>query len=66
MVELSVCKEIYSKSILMQAKQSYQSLATIEIVENRGSWTVLFSDCKYEEIITAKEFENFLIGLENS
>ena len=39
--------------------------ARISVIEEAKYIQVSFTDCKYDEIRTVKEFENYLIGLEN-
>ena len=50
----------------MEAIQAYGRLASVKTEEEEDCWVLHFSDCVYGEARTMKEFENYLIGLENS
>lgn len=50
----------------MEAAAAYSALASIEVQKVTDSYMLLFSDCKYDEQTTVCEFENYLIGLENT
>lgn len=66
MKKLKVNRSIYSDKTIKSTMQAYQHLATIT-VQNIGDYTVLtFRKCKFDEERTVKEFENYLIGIENS
>lgn len=65
MIELSFDKEIYSEGNLLAGIAAYKEFAAIELNNNGQKWNLCFSECKYDEKITAKEFENYIIGLEN-
>ena len=66
MKELKLSKAIYSIQGIKETIGAYSGYATMEI-HNRGAhWGVMFSACKYDEKLTVKEFENYLIGMENN
>ena len=66
MKKLKVNHSVYSDETIKSTMQAYQHLATITI-HNIGDYTVLtFRKCKFDEERTVKEFENYLIGIENS
>ena len=44
---------------------AYTDYAKMTLLENDRTWTLDFDECKYDEMRTIKEFENYLIGLEN-
>ena len=46
----------------MKAVDAYRNLAKIQILRKRK---IVFWNCKYDEERTVREFENYLIGLEN-
>ena len=66
MNELYLNKLIYNKSSILQAQNAYRNICTIFINENADYWICEFQNCKYEEVITIKEFENFLIDILNT
>lgn len=65
MIEKCFDKEIYTEGNLLAGIAAYQGLATIGLNEDEHKWILRFSACKYDEKLTAKEFENYIIGLEN-
>lgn len=63
-VDLSL--EIYSKENIELARTAYKNISKT-VVAYKGNYAKLrFIFCKYTEEKTVKEFENYLIGLENS
>ena len=66
MKELKLNKEIYSNHKIVKAMSVYSGFAEMEM-HNGGKYSlIVFSKCKYDEDLTIKEFENYLIGLENN
>lgn len=65
MKEIKIPKELYSFKCIKRAVEDYDSLAEIVIGQDKDSWIVSFSNCKYDELRTSREFENYLIELEN-
>lgn len=66
MKKLNVNREIYSDDTINQTLKVYSNLAvtTVEFIDNQAEIT--FLKCKYDETRTINEFENYMIGLENS
>ncbi len=65
MTSLRISKEIYDEKSLSGAVEAYKGFAEIKIEDIGESWTVSFEKCINGEQITVKEFENYLIGIEN-
>ena len=65
MKELIVNKNIYSNKSLRAAITAYSGYASITIQDHAKTCSLFFTDCRYDEERTIKEFENYLIGLEN-
>ncbi len=65
MKELKLSKDIYSIQGIEKTIGAYSGYATMEIYNRGAHWRVTFSACKYDEKLTVKEFENYLIGMEN-
>ena len=63
--ELWLNKEIYSKDLIRKTMIEYEDYAKLSVIDYEDYICVLFIDCKYNEDRTVKEFENYLIGLEN-
>lgn len=66
MKKITVNLEIYSEKTIQKAIQDYHSLAKISVKHRKERATITFWHCKYDENKTVKEFENYLIGIENS
>ena len=65
MNELLVCKELYKYINILSAIDAYNNIARISIHDTDSYWKLVFSDCVYGTVRTIREFENYLIGLEN-
>lgn len=63
---ISLSKEIYPSQTVVQAAADYAALAAIETYEERGRIICRFSQCRYDEELTANEFLNYLVDLLNS
>lgn len=66
MTELRFHKEIYAGWALQSAVAAYGALATITIRDDDEYHICQFDRCRYEEKLTVKEFQNYLIDLMNS
>ena len=51
---------------LSSDRTMYSEYADITIENFDGYWKLSFTHCKYDELVTIQEFENYLIGMENS
>lgn len=65
MKKLVLKQELFSSKNIDKAKTEYKHIANIMVSEKRDCFVVRFIHCKYNEERTIKEFENYLIGLEN-
>ena len=63
---LNLNKTIFSIDNIKKTAAVYEEYAKIKIKIERMYYKVCFDKCKYDEDRTIKEFENYLIGLENS
>lgn len=66
MTKIDLNSDIYSEDSVWQAISAYKGYANISMKSKNGYFFVTFSKCKYDEQRTVKEFENYLIGVENS
>lgn len=66
MRKLQINNSIYSFITIEKAIKAYQSLATITIDIKKDYTELTFYNFKYDEDTTIKEFENYMIGIENS
>lgn len=66
MKTLKLSTEIYSSVNIEKAKSAYKGFATILVQKVHGYHRLTFLHCKHDEVLTVKEFENYLIALENS
>lgn len=65
MIELALNTEIYSEDKINQVQTVYREYAVITKKLVDQYWILKFDNCRYDESLTIKEFENYLIGLEN-
>lgn len=65
MIELMLNTEIYSEDKINQVQTVYREYAIITKSLVDQYWILKFDNCRYNELLTIKEFENYLIGLEN-
>lgn len=65
MKTLELSKKIYSLSSIEETIRVFKHLGTITKIETRYLWKLVFRKCRYDELRTVYEFENYLIGLEN-
>lgn len=65
MMSLRLKKEVYRQSKVVEAVQAYKGIAEIDVEEQTEYWQLTFDRCRYDEWLTIKEFENYLIGVEN-
>lgn len=64
---LLLSSQVYSLESVLAASQAYDQLASIRIDQKSDPdfFLVSFSECMYGPKTTMKEFENYVIGLEN-
>lgn len=63
--ELELSTEIYSLENIMKTCEIYEGYAKIKIRSKLDKKILIFTHCRYEADITMKEFENYLINMEN-
>ena len=66
MKKLKVNRSIYSDEAINQTMMAYKNHAVTTVSFQRDYAVITFWKCKYDEVLTVKEFENYLIGVENS
>ena len=66
MDRLHIRKELYRIECIVGAIDAYKDIATIRLDDDNDYWLLRFSKCTYDSTRTVREFENYLIGLENS
>lgn len=65
MNKLYLHTDIYSESSIKATCDAYKGYARIKIKWKEQYAELIFDKCKFEESITMKEFENYLINIEN-
>lgn len=65
MIKIDINNEIFDKAVIDQAIADYKELAEVSYEETHKAWTCKFLRCKYDEGLTAREFENHLVDLMN-
>lgn len=63
---MRLAKQIFTRKTIDTAINDYRELTQIKINDEREYWNINFFHCKYDKEVTEKEFENYLIGLENA
>ena len=58
-------KEIYHFANIEAAIHAFEDGCTIAVTEQELQFILDFSACRADELLTIKEFENYMIGLEN-
>lgn len=66
MRKLKINRSIYSDEAVETTMQAYRHLAMITAKIKDDSIVLTFWKCKYGDERTTKEFENYLIGVQNS
>lgn len=65
MVKLLLSTEIYSEKNIRNTCNAYKDFAKIKMKRKGTYIELIFNDCRYDQNITMKEFENYLINTEN-
>lgn len=66
MKKLKISTDVYSIGNIHKTMDVYKGYANIDIQVENNRITLNFNNCIYDEDTTIKEFENYLIGVENS
>ncbi len=66
MKKLLLRRDIYSLESINKAIDSYTGFAEFDISDDGDYISIVFNNCRYDEQRTMKEFENYLIGMENT
>lgn len=66
MKEIRINREIYSDNAIKSTMAAYKNHAVTTVQYKCDYAVVTFWKCKYDEEQTIKEFENYMIGVENS
>ena len=59
-------KEFYDKNALVKAIRDYKNLASISLSEDEQYYYYEVQSSRYDVILVANEFENYVLGLMNS
>ena len=65
MNKLELKTDVYNIENIEKACVAYKDYAKIKIKMKNNRIELIFSKCKYNTDITIKEFENYLINVEN-
>ena len=66
MKKLRVNRSIYSDEAVAKTVLAYKDFAVTSVSYKKDYAIITFWKCKYNENQTIKEFENYMIGVENS
>lgn len=66
MTKLKLRSDVYTEESIKKVIAVYKTLAEIVIEGQKDGYIrICFINCIYDEKLTIKEFENYLIGVEN-
>lgn len=66
MTKLKLRSDVYTEESIKKVIAVYKTLADIVIEGQKdGYMMICITNCIYDEKLTIKEFENYLIGVEN-
>jgi hypothetical protein len=66
MKKLRINKNVYSDATIEKTMLAYKNHAITTVHYTQDYAIITFWKCKYDEEQTLKEFENYMIGVENS
>ena len=66
MKKLKVNRSVYSDETINRTMMVYKNNAIATVSFKNDYAIITFWKCKYDEELTVKEFENYMIGVENS
>ena len=66
MKKLRVNSSVYSAETIRASMKAYQKHAITTVKYKLGYSEITFWKCRYDGDLTVKEFENYMIGIENS
>ena len=66
MLNLKLSKAIYKEDAIHKAITAFSNISSISCFDVGNSYICSFSGCVEDEVLTSKEFENYLIDLLNS
>lgn len=66
MKKLNVKREIYADETVLKTMKIYRKYAVTTVKFQKDQAIITFWKCKNDECLTVKEFENYMIGIENS
>lgn len=66
MKKVKINRNVYSDATIEKTMKVYKNHAVTTVSYKRDYAIVTFWKCRYDEEQTIKEFENYMIGVENS
>lgn len=66
MKRVRINRNVYSDQTIEKTRMVYRNHAVTTVQYKRDYAIITFWKCKYDEDQTTKEFENYMIGVENS
>ena len=63
MNRLVLNKSLYKKETIDKAKIAFSHLTELEYSQNENYHILVFEKCHYDENLTKKEFENYVVNL---
>ena len=66
MKKIKFNRSIYSNETIEKTRMAYKNHAVTTVIYKQEYAIITFLKCKYDEELTIKEFENYMIGVENT
>lgn len=66
MKKIQINRSVYSDDAIQKTMEAYKGYAVMTVNYQKEYAALTFWKCKYDEDQTTKEFENYMIGIENS
>jgi hypothetical protein len=64
-MNLRLNKEVYNLDDIRTGIKGYENLCSISVADDGKYWTCCFTECRYDALVTAREFENYIINVMN-
>ena len=65
LMKMTIRNEIFSRETVDRALADYRSILKASVEYGEACSVITFGECRYDEVLTAYELENYMIGIEN-
>ena len=64
-MKMTIRNEIFSRETVDRALTDYRNILKASVEYGEACSVITFEECRYDEVLTAHELENYMIGIEN-